>query len=134
MAKRILTDTAGYLMLLGAVLFGWLPGPGGVPLLIGGLSLLSIHNEWARKLLHKVKEKGSSLYDIFFPDNKWVQSAYDVLGVFIGGVAIYIISLETKNLIQTLAIAVVFVSVGLLVTNRKRLEKISRVIQKIRKK
>lgn len=119
-------------MLIGAVLFGWLPGPGGVPLLLGGLGLLSINHEWARKLLHEVKNKGTSLYDMFFPDNLFVKWFYDIIGVGIAAAAIYVISLETRNFIQTIAIAVIFVSVGLLATNRKRLEKTARFVNKKR--
>lgn len=132
--KKIVYDTLGVLMLIGAVLFGWLPGPGGVPLLLGGLGMLSINHAWARKLLHAIKEKGTSLYDIFFPNNKWVHWIYDVIGLCILLGAAYIIRVETKSLIQTLAIAAVFVSAGLLLTNRRRLEKINRYIGKIRRK
>ena len=130
--RALVIDILGVLMLIGAVLFGWLPGPGGVPLLLGGLGLLSINHEWARKLLQEVKNKGNSLYDIFFPNNAFIHWLYDLLGVGIAVAAIYIISLETRNFIQTIAIAVVFVSVGLLATNRRRIEKIGRFVNKKR--
>ncbi len=132
--KAIGIDILGVLMLIGAVLFGWLPGPGGVPLLLGGLGLLSINHAWAKRLLHKIKEKGTSIYDIFFPDKKWVHWAYDIAGLCVLLIAIYIISIETKNLTQSLAIAAVFIGTGLLLTNRRRLEAISRFVQKVRRK
>lgn len=121
-------------MLLGALAFGWLPGPGGLPLLLGGLSLLSIHHEWARKLLKKAKDSGTSLYEMFFPDNKKLYLIYDFIGlsIFIG--ALYIVSLQTKNITQTLAIAASFVAFGLLLTNRRRLEKLSAIVAKLTKK
>lgn len=131
--RAIGTDILGVLMLIGSAMFGWLPGPGGLPLLIGGLSLLSINHEWARKLLHKVKQKGTSLYDIFFPNKAWVHWAYDIIGIVIASVAIYAITLETKNIVTTFAISAVFVSVGLLVSNRRRLEKISSLVTKKRR-
>jgi len=48
--KRVLVDTAGYLLIVASALTGWLPGPGGLPLLIGGLGLISINNKWAMDL------------------------------------------------------------------------------------
>jgi|JI10StandDraft_1071094.scaffolds.fasta_scaffold16324_3 sulfite exporter TauE/SafE len=132
--KKILIDIAGFSMLLGALAFGWLPGPGGMPLLLGGLGLLSINHEWARKLLHTIKEKGTSLYTIFFPNNKKIHWLYDIVGLIIGSIAIYTITLETKNLTQSLAIAVVFVCLGLLLTNRRRLENISATVNRLSKR
>ena len=129
--KKILIDIAGFAMLLGALAFGWIPGPGGMPLLLGGLGLLSINHAWARKLLTTIKEKGTSLYTIFFPDNKKIHWLYDIVGIIVGSLALYIITLETKNLTQSLAVAVVFISFGLLVTNRRRLEKLSSLVNKV---
>ena len=132
--KRVATDTAGVIMLIGAVTFGWLPGPGGLPLLLGGLSLLSINHLWARKLLTKVKDSGNSIYNTFFPDNKYAHWIYDVIGIVLFGIAMYVVSLQTKSITQTFAIAAAFIAVGLLLTNRKRLEKISKYIDKLKKR
>jgi hypothetical protein len=134
MLKKIATDTLGVLMLLGALAFGWLPGPGGLPLLLGGLGLLSINHEWARNVLKKVKDSGTSLYDMFFPDNKKLYLLYDFIGLAVFGIAVYVISLQTKSITQTLAIAACFVAFGLLLTNRRRLEKISTFVSRLTKK
>ncbi len=48
--KRIGIDAAGYVLILLGIAFSPLPGPGGLPLVLAGLGLLSIHNEWARRL------------------------------------------------------------------------------------
>lgn len=101
-----------------------------MPLLLAGLGLLSINHEWAKKLLHTIKSKGSSLYEIAFPDNKVVHFLYDTAGLVLGGIAIYIISLETRRTTQTIAIAAVFICIGLLITNRRRLEKINKFISR----
>ncbi len=132
--KRVATDTAGVIMLIGAVAFGWIPGPGGLPLLLGGLGLLSINHEWARKLLTKVKDRGSSLYSIFFPDNKYTYWLYDLVGLAVFISALYVVSLQTKNITQTVAIGIAVFAVGLLLTNRKRLEKITQYISKLKKR
>lgn len=81
--KRIAIDIAGFTCLLLVPLVGWLPGPGGIPLLIAGLGLLSIHNDWAKRLLHYVRMRSESLRDIFFPDNRLVQWAWDLFVVLL---------------------------------------------------
>lgn len=132
--KQLATDALGILMLLGAIAFGWIPGPGGIPLLLGGLGLLSINHEWAKKLLIKAKNGGNIFYETLFPDNKKLYLLYDILGLAIFCLGMYIISLETKNITQTLAIALALLAVGLLLTNRKRLETIATYIQKFKKR
>ena len=77
--KRIGTDAAGYLLLIAAVLTGWLPGPVGVPLALAGLGLLSIHNAWARRLREWLIAKSGSLAQMLFPKNKLIEFSYDFI-------------------------------------------------------
>lgn len=95
--KRVLTDSAGYACLVLVPFVGWLPGPGGIPLLLTGLGLLSIHNPWAKRLLHYVRERSASLREIVFPDNKIIQLAWDIFVVMllVGG---YMLDVSTEGL------------------------------------
>src|SRR4051812_2537667 len=77
--KRFLTDLAGYLLILLGVAFGWLPGPGGIPLIIGGLGLLSINNEWAARLRTYLLKHGGNLVKLVFPTHPYVQWLYDII-------------------------------------------------------
>lgn len=97
-SKRLATDIAGYGCLILVPFVGWIPGPGGIPLLLTGLGLLSIHNPWAKRLLHYVREHSESLRDVMFPDKKIIQWAWDIKVVLllIGG---YILDLKTSGLI-----------------------------------
>jgi hypothetical protein len=52
---RIGVGIVGGLLIIAAPLTGWLPGPGGIPLLIAGLAVLASEFEWAQRLLHRVK-------------------------------------------------------------------------------
>jgi len=51
---RIVVGVVGGLLIVLAPLTGWLPGPGGIPLLIAGLAVLASEFEWAQRLLHRV--------------------------------------------------------------------------------
>ena len=132
--KRIVYDTLGVLCLIGALLVGWLPGPGGVPLILAGLGLLSVHHDWAKRLLHNAKTKGTSFYTLLFPDNKIVKIVYDIIGIGIAVGAILVINAKTHTFVQTIAIAALLFSFGLLITNRKRLEKLANFVQQAKKR
>lgn len=54
--KRLVLETAGWLLLLGGIAALVLPGPG-LLMIVGGLALLSQQYEWARKRLDPVKKR-----------------------------------------------------------------------------
>lgn len=119
--KRIATDLAGYGCLLLVPFVGWLPGPGGIPLILAGLGLLSIHNPWAKNLLHQVRAQSESLRDVFFPDKKIVQWAWDfaVIALLVIG---YFIDLKTSGLFfRGLSIGMYAVASTTFLFNRHRL-------------
>lgn len=129
--RKIAIDILGVLLVIGSVLFGWLPGPGGVPLFIAGLSLLAVNHEWARKLLYSVKNNGMKIMDLIFKDHPLIALLIDIVaiaflifaGIFIGN--------ASGNVIRGLAIALAFFGVGLFLGNRKRIYSINKFVTKI---
>jgi Putative transmembrane protein (PGPGW) len=81
--KRILTDIGGYFLILAGVATGWIPGPGGIPLILGGLALLSINNKWAKDLREYLLENGGKAVKVLFPDRPHIQLLYDVAVVLL---------------------------------------------------
>lgn len=65
--------------MLSALLTGWIPGPGGIPLALAGLALLAVHNSWAQRLHSYVLDRGSALSKLVFLENKPLQLAYDIM-------------------------------------------------------
>lgn len=61
--KRIAIDIAGFGLILLGLLTGWLPGPGGIPLILAGLGLLALNYTWAENLLKDLKKRFSKLVD-----------------------------------------------------------------------
>ena len=88
--KLILFDTLAGICFIGVLLFGWLPGPGGIPLLLAGLGFLAVNHDWAERWLETVKVKGKSFKTIIFPPNLWVRRIYDLLSVSLFTLAIYL--------------------------------------------
>lgn len=122
-AKRIGFDVAGYTLIVLGLAFGWVPGPGGIPLILGGLALLAVHNHWARRLLVFAKEQGDKLVYIVFPDNKIIQALHDVLVVVLLVIGItLVIVLPT---IFTFGIMVAFFAIAIadFCFNRHRLDR-----------
>ncbi|HEX7368577.1 MAG TPA: PGPGW domain-containing protein [Candidatus Saccharimonadales bacterium] len=119
--KRIATDAAGYLLILAAVLVSWLPGPGGIPLALAGLGLLSINNKWAKDLRNFLLKHGGKAVQLLFPQNPIVQWLYDILAavlfIFVAALAWW------HNAIWQISLSVVcfFVALFLALMNRDRL-------------
>jgi hypothetical protein len=124
--RYILIEIAGVGLIILAGLTGWLPGPGGIPLLIAGLGLLSINHEWARRWLMTVKKHGLDLSDKFFNNSPRVKLLIDVLGLLVITLAVFIMLYFTKTIARSAAIWLVIIALGLLLGNRGRLKKIKR--------
>lgn len=83
--KRILTDIAGYGLILVGILLSPVPGPGGIPIILGGLALLSINNKWAHDLREYLLRNGGKLVKVLFPDLPHIQLLYDIVVVLLLG-------------------------------------------------
>lgn len=122
--KRIATDTAGYLLIVASALTGWLPGPGGIPLLLAGLGLLSINNEWARRLRDYLLKSGGNFIKKLFPKNKYIRWLYDIIVVLLWVVVYLLIENRAAVWQVSLAIALFFISLAIALFNRDRIEKL----------
>lgn len=124
--KRIGVDILGYLLIIAAGLTGWLPGPGGIPLLILGLSLLATNNQWADRLLKAIQNRGVEISQKVFSDSPKVQWAIDIASVALIAVAVTILNMATKSLAKTTAIILIVSALILLLINRNRIKDIKR--------
>jgi uncharacterized membrane protein YfcA len=120
-----LFDTLAAICFIGVALFGWIPGPGGIPLLILGLSLLAVNHTWAQRWLETAKHKGVSFKKWLFPDKRWVRNVYDIASITLivagGWIAIY----YDNRIIKSLAIAVMVFSLFVFLINRERFDRIA---------
>lgn len=132
--QKIGIDILGVLLILGSGLFGWLPGPGGIPLLLAGLGLLSINHEWARRLLVSVKLNGVKVAETIFREHPLLMLTYDILAVLLLLGAGYIFGQETGSVIKGLATSLLFLGISIFLGNRKRLKKINAFVKRMTKK
>lgn len=47
---RLIVLVLGIVLIVTSIALGWLPGPGGIPLFLAGIALLSTQFEWAKKV------------------------------------------------------------------------------------
>lgn len=64
--QLVVLDTLAVICMLLALATGWLPGPGGIPLFIIGLSLLAVNHEWAERYIDLLKEYADKISDLIF--------------------------------------------------------------------
>lgn len=124
--KTILIDIAGIILIILSGLLGWLPGPGGIPLLIAGLSLLSINHDWAQRWLMLIKEHGLKISDKLFNGSKKTNIIVDIIGILFLAAAVVVMALVTQSVFKTAAIWLIIVSAVLLLGNKDRYKKIKR--------
>lgn len=128
--KKIAIDILGVLLILASGLVGWLPGPGGLPLFLGGLSLLAKNHHWAHNLLEQLKINGNKVIKLVFRDHPVLVIVYDILASILFIIVIsYLVESETYRLIWLIAF-LLGVSVALFLGNRGRYDKLEHKFKK----
>jgi hypothetical protein len=128
--KVIGTDILAGLCFVGVILFGWLPGPGGIPLFILGLSLLASNHAWAKRWLDIAKTKGINIKGKVFPAHPWIRLLYDVISVLLVALGIYLMLKFDLGWLLGIYVAIILFGLALFLLNRDRLEKLTHVFKK----
>lgn len=128
--KKIGTDILGVILIIIAILFGWLPGIAGIPLFLAGLSLLAINHVWARRALEHAKRHGLKFLKHIFNEHRVVVIIYDIVTVILAVGAFILLATYTTNVMRLTAITLIVMGVGLFFGNRKRLERFVRHIRR----
>lgn len=128
--KRIVTDTAGYLLILLGLALGWLPGPGGIPLIAAGLGLLSINNKWAARLRDRLLTHGGKLVQILFPAHAFVQFLYDALVLVLLGLVTWLAFRHVAVWEISIAAAAFFLAVFVALMNRDRYNRLKHKLKR----
>ncbi len=129
--KIFVFDFLAVLCFIGVILFGWLPGPGGIPLFLLGLSLLAVNHDWAERWLSTAKLKGVSIKKWLFPNIEWIKRAYDIVATTAMITASLLLYKFDSRLIEGFAILVIFFSLFIFLVNRNRFDSFSKLLKKI---
>lgn len=127
--KVLVIDILGVTFMILAVLTGWLPGPGGIPLFIVGLSLLAINHEWAERYIDILKKYADRLGDLIFVKNPRVQFLYDVMAPFAVVAGVILLSKHSAVWMISLGIFLSFIGITFLLGNRGRWGRLKRKLK-----
>lgn len=119
-AKRIIYDIVGLVLIILSPFLGALPGPGGLIVLFAGLSILAVHNDWAKNLLAWARKNVTNMLDIVFADNKKIQLLNDGIGVILLCIAVALYVCIPSPLRYGFAIAALAAAIFWLLRNRNR--------------
>ena len=117
--KRIALDGLGVFLIIIAVPIGWLPGPGGIPLVLIGLGLLAKNNKWAKNLMNNFEAKARHYSDIIMHANPVLKFALDIISFVALGLGIYL-TLKMNGSYAVVGMAPITSGFILLLLNRKR--------------
>lgn len=132
--KIVAYDIAAGLCFIGVILFGWLPGPGGIPLFLLGLSLLAANHDWAERWLETAKYRGVSFKKWLFPNKRWVQNTYDGVALGFMGIAIILVLQHESRLAEGAAVILFCFSLFVFLVNRNRFDSFSNLLKKYKRK
>ncbi len=122
--KIIIFDSLGILFMVAALLTGWLPGPGGVPLFLIGLSLLAINHEWAKRYIDLLKKYANRLGDLVFVKNAKVRLIYDIVAPVLLALGVYLLVRHSALWMISIGVFLACIGATLLLGNRNRWQKL----------
>jgi hypothetical protein len=125
-------DTLGVALMIAALLLGWLPGPGGIPLFIVGLSLLAINHEWAERHKNLLKKYADRLGDIIFVERPLIQALYDLAGSFALAAGTVLVVWQHAAWALSVGVCIAAVGATLLLGNRRRWPTFKKAIKRKR--
>lgn len=122
--KRLGTDVLGVALMLASIPLAWVPGPGGLPLFLAGLGLLSINHHWARRLLIRAKQHGLQVSKLILRENLWWQRGIDLVAIATIVSAIWLFLAVEQLPLKAISFSLVFIGTYLLLSNRQRLARL----------
>lgn len=128
--KVFATDALGVLLIILAPLLGWLPGPGGIPLFLAGLSLLAINHDWAHRFLKDFDTKRLEFTDRYLMKNPWVRWILDIGATILFSIGVIALIVQDGLIMRATGTALISFSVIVALVNQKRFDRIARFFKK----
>ena len=134
LATRLAIDLAGFGLIIISPFLGWIPGPGGIPVFLAGLGILSLNYVWAENLLKDFEKKRVHFVEKYLVSNKKVARTIDLLCVVIIAMAAVAFLNLNNPVLKLLSIGVGSFSLLILVSNQRRLDRLFNKFKKSKHK
>ena len=128
--QRVVIDIAGFGLMIISPFLGWLPGPGGIPLFLAGLGLVSLNHEWAERLLKDFDKKRVELTDKYLMASRRVSISIDIFSLAILGFGVYLAATSQDLLWRGGGLFMISITLIILLSNQKRFERIFKFFKK----
>lgn len=132
--KRIGIDIAGFGLIIISPFTGLLPGPGGIPVFLAGLGILSLNYKWAKDLLKNFEEKYNDFVEKYLVGNKKVALTIDIISVLTIASGIFILLNASQVIVVGFAFGMTSFGVIILASNQRRFERLKKRIFKKHKR
>jgi hypothetical protein len=127
-AQLIIIDTLALVFMVLALATGWLPGPGGIPLFIIGLSLLAVNHEWAERYIDMLKEYADKISDLIFVPR--LRLFFDFIAPSLLGIGILSIIFQQGLWMISLGVFCIGMSLLTFFGNRNRWLRLKKYLKK----
>lgn len=129
--KRILIDIAGFGLMIIAPFLGWLPGPGGIPLFLAGLGLVSTNHKWARDSINDFDVRRIEFTDKFLMAGWAFSIIIDLICIAFISVGVYLAFTADALIVRAISVGMTSFALILILSNQKRLD---RIVEKMKRK
>ncbi len=128
--KIILLDSLGVALMILAILASPLPGPGGIPLFIVGLSVLGINHDWAKRYIDNIQDYVKKLTDKVFNDDPYTQIGHDITSplMVLGGA--FLLWRHSAPWLISLGIFMFFTGCATFLANRNRWKRFKQYLKR----
>lgn len=106
-----------------APFLGWLPGPGGIPLFLVGLSLVATNHEWAENILKDFDDKRRVYTDKFLRGNRVQTVMIDLISIILMGLGVYVNIIAEKLWQRGLGACLFTFGLLLIISNQDRIDR-----------
>lgn len=124
LVKRLAIDIAGFGLIIISPFLGWLPGPGGIPIFLAGLGILSLNYDWAENLLKDFEKKRVEFTDKYLMTDKKTSRIIDTLSILIIVAGIIAVVYIDNFILRLLSFGALTLGVLILISNQKRIDRI----------
>lgn len=124
--QRIAIDIAGFGLMIISPFLGWLPGPGGIPLFVAGLGLVSLNHEWAERLLKDFEKKRVEFTEKYLMASRRVSRTIDICSIIVLCLGVYLAVTQKEFILRGLGLACITIPIIIIFSNQKRFERIAK--------
>lgn len=127
--KRLAIDAAGFGLIVLSPFLGTLPGPGGIPIFLAGVAILSRNYDWAENLLKDFEKKRLEFVDKYLVGNRRISLVIDGICLLMIILGIFLVIKADSFILKGISVGLLSLSVFIIVSNQRRIDRFLRKLK-----